>query len=96
MTITKNQNGTALEIALEGRLDTMTAPELETELKGSRDGAESLVLDLSKLEYISSSGLRAVVAAYKKMNGALTVRNASEGVMSIVKTTGIDKRIKFE
>ena len=54
MTITSKKNGTALEIALEGRLDTMTAPELEAELNKSLGGADSLTLDFSKLEYISS------------------------------------------
>ena len=60
MTITKNMNGTTLEIALEGRLDTMTAPELDTELNRNMPAAESLVLDFSKLDYISSAGLREV------------------------------------
>ena len=54
MTITKEQNGTALKIALEGRLDTMTAPELEAELNQSLGGADSLTLDFSKLDYISN------------------------------------------
>ena len=52
MNITKNLNGSSLEIALEGRLDTMTAPGLEAELRKSMDGAESLTLDFSRLEYI--------------------------------------------
>ena len=56
MTITKNLNGNALEIALEGRLDTMTSPELEAELNNSLGSAESLTLDFSKLDYISSAG----------------------------------------
>ena len=61
MNITKNVNGTTLEIALEGRLDTMTAPELEAELNKALGGAESLVLDFSKLDYISSAGLRVLL-----------------------------------
>ena len=56
MTITKNLNGTALEIALAGRLDTMTAPELEAELNKDLGGADSLMLDFGKLDYISSEG----------------------------------------
>ena len=96
MTISKTLNGSEAVIAVAGWLDTQASPELLAELDRLEEGVTSLVLDFSKLEYISSSGLRAVVAAYKKMNGALTVKNASEGVMSIVKTTGIDKRIKFE
>ena len=54
MTITKKQEGTALTIALEGRLDTMTAPDLEKELKESLDGVTELTFDFADLEYISS------------------------------------------
>ena len=68
MTINKTQNGTALTIALEGRLDTMTAPELEAELKKSLDGMETLTLDFSKLDYISSAGLRVLLSAHKLMS----------------------------
>ena len=64
MTLTKNQQGSALEIAVEGRLDTMTAPELEAELKNSLDNVDSLVLDFSKLDYISSAGLRVLLSAH--------------------------------
>ena len=68
MNITKKLNGNEMEIALEGRLDTMTAPQLEAEL-GSLDKAESLVLDCTKLDYISSAGLRVLLAAHKIMCG---------------------------
>ena len=67
MTITKNLNGTALEIALAGRLDTMTAPELEAELNKDLGGADSLTLDFGKLDYISSAGLRVLLTAHKAM-----------------------------
>ena len=67
MTINKVQNGTALEIALEGRLDTMTAPQLESELSKAMPDAETLTLDCSKLEYISSAGLRVLLSAHKAM-----------------------------
>ena len=65
MTITKNQNGQNLEVALSGRLDTMTAPELESELKDSVEGIETLTLDFAGLEYISSAGLRVLLSAHK-------------------------------
>ena len=68
MTITKNLNGSTLEIALEGRLDTMTAPELEAELNRSMPSADSLVMDFAKLDYISSAGLRVLLSAHKVMN----------------------------
>ena len=80
MTINKTLNGTELTVALEGRLDTTTAPTLEAELKESIEGVTSLVFDFSKLEYISSAGLRVLLSAQKIMNkqGSMTIRNANE------------------
>ena len=90
MTIRKQQNGTELTLALEGRLDTTTSPELETELKVSMDAADSLVLDFSKLEYISSAGLRVLLSAHKAMagKGGMTVANANEIVQEVFDVTG--------
>ncbi|MBO5568476.1 MAG: STAS domain-containing protein [Clostridia bacterium] len=90
MTIRKQQNGTELTLALEGRLDTTTSPELEKELKASMDGADSLVLDFSKLEYISSAGLRVLLSAHKAMagKGGMTVANANEIVQEVFDVTG--------
>ena len=68
MTITKNQDGEKLLIALEGRLDTTTAPNLEAELKTALNGITSLTFDLKGLEYISSAGLRVLLSAQKTMN----------------------------
>ena len=98
MTISKTQNGSVLEVALEGRLDTMTAPELETELKGSMDGAESLVLDLSKLEYISSAGLRVLLSAHKTMSGkgGMKVTNVNEIVREVFDVTGFADILTIE
>lgn len=90
MTITKNLNGKDMEIALEGRLDTMTAPQLEEALKESLDGAESLTMDLANLEYISSAGLRVLLSAHKAMmnKGGMQVRNANEIVQEVFEVTG--------
>ena len=90
MTINKTMNGTELVIALEGRLDTMTAPELEAELGKSLDGAESLVLDFSKLEYISSAGLRVLLSAHKAMSakGGMKITNVNEIVQEVFEVTG--------
>jgi anti-sigma B factor antagonist len=90
MTIEKKVNGTELEIALEGRLDTNSSPQLEAELKNSTDGIESLIFDLEKLEYISSAGLRVLLSAQKTMNkqGKMAVRNANEDVMDVFDVTG--------
>ena len=98
MTITKKQNGSALEIALEGRLDTMTSPELEAELKSSLGGAETLVMDFSKLEYISSAGLRVLLSAHKIMSakGGMTVTQVNEIVQEVFEVTGFADILNIE
>lgn len=90
MEIIKNLNGDQLNIALEGRLDTSTAPELEAELKASLDGIKELVLDFAKLEYISSAGLRVILSAQKTMSkqGELKVVCVNEEVMEVFEITG--------
>ena len=90
MTIQNNKNGSALSLALEGRLDTTTAPELDEVLKGSLDGVTELTMDLEKLEYLSSAGLRVLLSAQKTMNkqGSMVVKNANETIMEIFDVTG--------
>ena len=90
MTILKTKNGNSLTIALEGRLDTTTAPQLEAELDSALDGVETLEFNLEKLAYISSAGLRVLLKAQKLMNkrGGLTIRGANEDLMDIFEVTG--------
>ncbi len=90
MTIDKKLNGTSLVIALEGRLDTMTSPQLEEELKTSLEGITDLTFDFEKLEYISSAGLRVLLYAQKVMNkqGSMKVIHASEPVLDVFDVTG--------
>lgn len=90
MTITKSREGAALTLRLEGRLDTTTAPELEQELNASLDGVSSLTLDLAQLAYLSSAGLRVVLAAQKRMNrqGEMTVKNVCPAIMEVFEITG--------
>lgn len=90
MTIHKQQNGSELVLTLEGRLDTTTAPELEKELKDFLGDAESLVLDFSKLDYISSAGLRVLLSAHKQMvsKGGMKVKSANEIVKEVFDVTG--------
>ena len=90
MEINKNLDGNKLTIALEGRLDTSTAPNLEAELKSSLDGVASLVLDFNKLEYISSAGLRVVLAAQKTMSkqGEMKLVGVNDEVMEVFEITG--------
>ncbi len=98
MTIDKVQNGTSLAVAVEGRLDTTTAPELEAELKKSMESAESLVLDFSKLEYISSAGLRVLLAAHKTMSGkgGMKIIHANEIVREVFDVTGFSDILTVE
>ena len=90
MTITKHAEGKKLTLALEGRLDTTTAPELEAELNASLDGITDLVLDMKDLVYLSSAGLRVVLAAQKRMNkqGHMTVKNVCADIMEVFEITG--------
>jgi len=90
MTIEKTVNGTELTMTLSGRLDTTTAPQLETQLKESIDGVEHLVLDFAALEYLSSAGLRVLLSAQKIMNkqGSMVVRNVNETIAEIFEVTG--------
>ncbi|MBQ4435197.1 MAG: STAS domain-containing protein [Clostridia bacterium] len=98
MTINKKQDGTALVIELEGRLDTMTAPQLEAELNESMPGAESLILDFSKLDYISSAGLRALLSAYKVMStkGDMKVTHVNDIVREVFDVTGFSDILTIE
>ena len=98
MTINKKVNGNALEIALEGRLDTMTAPELEAELNQSLAGADSLTLDFSKLDYISSAGLRVLLSAHKTMSakGGMKVTHVNEIVSEVFDVTGFADILTIE
>ena len=90
MTINKKQEGTTLEIAVEGRLDTTTAPQLEAELKHSIEGITALMMDFANLEYISSAGLRVLLSAQKVMNkqGSMVVRHVNDTISEIFEVTG--------
>ena len=96
MVITKSLNGTEETFKVEGRLDTLAAPALLDELEQMDDHVDSLIFDFSELEYMSSMGLRALVNASKKVNGALVIKNVSPRIMSILSTTGLDNTIRIE
>lgn len=90
MNIIKKTEGKTLNIALEGRLDTTTAPQLEAELKQSIADSTELNLDFAKLEYISSAGLRVLLAAQKVMNkqGKMVIRNVNDVISEVFEVTG--------
>ena len=98
MKIEKNLNGKNLVVALEGRLDTTTAPQLEEELKTGLEGVTDLVIDLSKLEYVSSAGLRVLLSAFKIMRnkGKMKVTNANELVKEVFEVTGFSDFLPIE
>ena len=90
MEITKSVQNDSVCLALAGRLDTITSPELERELQDVLPEAKELVLDFEKLEYISSSGLRLLLAAQKVMSkqGEMRITHVNETIMEIFEVTG--------
>ena len=98
MNIQKTVDGTALTVAVEGRLDTTTSPKLEEELRNSIAGVTRLVFDFEKLEYISSADLRVLLAMQKIMNkqGEMLLKNVSETVMEVFEVTGFADILSIE
>ena len=98
MTIHKIKNEKMLTIALEGRLDTLTAPELEAVLNDALAGVEELTFDFEKLDYISSAGLRVLLAAQKTMNrqGTMKVIHVNEMILEIFEVTGFSDILTVE
>ena len=97
MKIDKNIEGNNLTITLEGRLDTNTAPDLEKEVE-SLDGVENLIFDFKELEYISSAGLRIILALQKIMNnqGSMTIKNVNDDVKEVFEITGFSDILTIE
>lgn len=97
MNIEKKKNGTILTIALEGRLDTVTAPQLEAEVKSSLEGIKELHLDFDKLEYLSSAGLRVILSAQKIMNkqGIMMLHHVNDTIMEVFEITGFVDILNF-
>ena len=98
MIIEKNLNGTELTVTITGRLDTTTAPQLEAEFKQSINGIEKLVLDFAALEYLSSAGLRVLLAAQKVMNkqGEMIIKNVNDTINEIFEVTGFYDILNIE
>ena len=88
MKIDFTKNSEVLTVALDGRLDTTTAPELESFLSKNYNGSGTIVIDCKKLSYISSAGLRVLLGAQKKTKGAMKLTNVCELVMEVFEMTG--------
>lgn len=98
MEIRKSKTENELNLVVVGRLDTTTAPQLEAELKQSISGIEKLVLDFEALEYLSSAGLRVLLAAQKVMNkqGEMVIKNVNETIAEIFEITGFSDILTIE
>lgn len=98
MNIVKNRQGNEFHVALEGRLDTVSAPEFEVIVKNELGGVELLVIDLVDLKYTSSAGLRTILLAQKTMNkqGRMILRNVGEEVMEVFEMTGLADLLTIE
>jgi anti-sigma B factor antagonist len=98
MNIISKSNGKELFLKVDGRLDTTSAPQLEAELKNSISGVKSLIIDFAGLEYVSSAGLRVLLATRKTMNkqGEMIIRNVNTEIMQIFNMTGFSDILTIE
>lgn len=98
MTINKISDGEKLTVAITGRLDTNSSPKLEAELRQSVDGVTELVFDFSEVEYISSAGLRVLLAAQKVMNhkGSMKLVGVSDEIQEVFEITGFSDILTIE
>lgn len=98
MTIGKERNNEILTVIIDGRLDIVTAPELEKSIKEDTEDIRELVLDMNGVEYISSAGLRVILAAQKKMNrqGSMKLKGVCEAVMEVFEMTGFSDILDIE
>ena len=98
MNIKTEKNGEKLTITLEGRLDTTTAPQLEKEIEEKSEGITEMTIDMTKLEYISSAGLRVLLSTHKKMNkaGSLKITGVCDEIMEVFEMTGFSDILNIE
>ena len=93
MTLTAEKNGTALTVRLSGELNTLTAPELSALLTKELGGVQALTLDFTECDYVSSAGLRVLLATFKQMKaakGSMSLANVGENFRDVLKNTGLD------
>ena len=98
MTVNKSKNGSVLNVSVEGRVDTATAPQFETEVKSALSGITELDIDFSQLNYISSAGLRVLLSLQKIMNsqGTMRITGVNETVSEILNITGFSEILNIE
>ena len=99
MNITKNYNQKELTLCIDGRIDTITSQELNNEINAELGNFDSLIIDFTDLEYISSAGLRVLIATQKKLKAdviPLVIKNVNDNVSEIFRMSGFDKILKIE
>jgi len=96
MTIEKKINGNSVELRLNGWMDTQNAPQLAAAVDELGPEVERLVFDMSGLEYVSSAGIRQIVATHKRMDGALTLKHVAPVVKDVLTAMGLDKKLNIE
>ena len=99
MDIIKKYNEKELTIEVKDRIDTVTAPDFENEIMDEMGKFDSLIIDFTDLEYISSAGLRVLIATQKKLkpeNIPMTIKNVNDTINEIFKMSGFDKILKIE
>ena len=98
LTIDKTASGDSLTLKISGRLDTTTAPQLESEITGGLSGVKNLTIDMAELAYVSSAGLRVLLKAQKTMNqqGTMTITNAGQEILEIFEVTGFDEILNIK
>lgn len=93
MTLTKEKNANELTVRLSGELNTLTAPDLSALLDSELDGVQTLILDFAECDYVSSAGLRILLAAYKKLKaakGTMELINVGQNFTEVLQNTGLD------
>ena len=98
MTLTTEKNGTELTVRLSGELNTLTAPKLTALLDRELDGVKTLILDFTECDYVSSAGLRVLLATFKKMKaakGSMELANVGENFRDVLENTGLDAVIRI-
>ena len=98
MNITVKNEEKVYTLVIEGRIDTLTAPELEKTFRDNAEKADKMIFDMNGVDYVSSAGIRAIVSAYRAMGskGGLVLKGLRNNVLTIIKMTGLEKKLTIE
>ena len=98
MNITVKNEEKVYTLIIEGRVDTLTAPELEKTFRDNAEKADKMIFDMNGVDYVSSAGIRAIVSAYRAMGskGGLVLKGLRNNVLTIIRMTGLEKKLTIE